>query len=59
MFTSTIFTIISTKFQINLLTEKLFSGSGQKAPPPTPSQMAKSQNAVGLKFGYKNGFLAD
>ena len=36
MFTSTVRTIISTKFQNNPLTVTLFSGSGSRRPPPSP-----------------------
>ena len=48
MFTSIIRTIIGVKFQINLLTVTLFSGSGPKGPPSPPC-LAKSQNAIGYR----------
>ena len=52
MFTSIIRTIISTEFQINPLTITLFFGSGPKSPPPLPTYLVKSQNAVVSRVKY-------
>ena len=53
MFTSIIRTIISTKFQVNPLAITSFSESGPKALPPSPHELAKSQNAVGYRVELK------
>ena len=52
MFTGIIRTIITTKFQVNLLTVSLFSGSGPKSlPPPVAGEISK---AVGYRVNRQS-----